>query len=413
MKVAVCIITHENEQWFFEQIASQNHQIEKIKFFQEKDLQPKNTFWRRLASKLANFFFSFKKHQVSDEDILSFYLKRLQVTFAHTINSTMSGTDRLVEILSLNRIIKNKKQNIKNCFRLSFKVMKEFDALFIYNGCLPEHKCLIEAAKILGKKIVFFEVGPFQNTILMDHAGINYSSSIPRQISFYQNWAQKNPELIFNPENSDKAPKLGGRESAHHQFLQKNTLDLSKKYIFLPMQFAIDTQILFHGTWIKHIDHLVEIAHQAVQYLPEGWRVITKEHPEAFWRYKTHTMETDRFLFANGNPTPDLIKNASLIVTLNSSVGLEAMLFDKPVVTLGQAFYAFDGLTQQCNSAEDLFEIFKNPEQISFNPKDRRAFLAWLANDYYLDGSFYTKTFFMNDKNKRLISQILQAKSNG
>ena len=413
MKVAVCIIGIEDKQWFFEQIAAQNPQIKKIKFVLEKDLQPKNTFWRRFASKLANFSFSFKKHQVKDEDFLSFYLKILQVTFAHTINSTMSGTDRLVEILVLNRIIKNKKQNIKNCFRLSFKVMKKFDALFIYNGFWPEQKCLIEAAKILGKKIIFFEVGPFQNTISMDHVGLNYSSSIPRQISFYQNWAQKNPELVLNSKNFDKAPKLGGRESAHYEFLQKNTLDLSEKYIFLPLQVFCDTQILFHATWIKNIEHLVEIAHQAAQYLPEGWRVITKEHPESFRRYQTHAMETDRFLFANGNPTPDLIKNASLIITINSSVGLEAMLFDKPVVTLGQAFYAFDGLTQQCNSAEDLFEIFKNPEQISFNREDRRAFLAWLANDYYLDGSFYTKTFSMNDKNKRLISQILQAKSNG
>ena len=260
MKVAVCIITHENKQWFFEQIAAQNPQIEKIKFLQEKDFQIKNTFWRQLASKLANFFFSLKKHRVNDEEILSFYLARLKTTFAHTIRSTLSSTERLVEISALKRAIKKKKENMTACFRLAFKVIKKFDALFIYNGCLPEQKCLIAAAKILGKKIVFFEVGPFQNTILMDHAGINYSSSIPRQISFYQNWAQKNPELIFNSEISDKAPKLGGRESAHFQFLQKKTLNLSKKYIFLPMQVAIDTQILFHGGWIKHMDHLVEIA---------------------------------------------------------------------------------------------------------------------------------------------------------
>ena len=418
MKVAVCIMGIEDKQWFFEQVAAQNPQIKKIKFVLEKDILPENTFWEPLASKLANFFFSFKKHQVSDEEILSYFFKRLKVTFAHTARSTLFGGYRIGEIVVLHREAQRRKKNIKTFLRLSFKVMKEFDALFIYNGLWPEQKCLIEAAKILGKKIIFFEVGPFQNTISMDHVGLNYSSSIPRQISFYRNWAQKNPELVLNPknsnpENSDKAPKLGGRESAHHEFLQKNTLDLSEKYIFLPLQVFCDTQILFHATWIKNIEHLVEIAHQAVQYLPEGWRVITKEHPESFWRYDTRAMETDRFLFANGNPTPDLIKNASLIVTLNSSVGLEAMLFDKPVVTLGQAFYAFDGLTQQCNSAEDVFEVFKNPEQVSFNPKDRRAFLSWLANDYYLDGSFYTKTLSMNDKNKRLISRILQAKSNG
>ena len=418
MKVAICIIGFEDKKWFFEQIAAQNSQIKKIEFFLEKDLLPKNTFWEHLASKLANFFFSFKKHQVSDEEILSYFLKRLKVTFAYTTRSTLFGAYRIGEIMVLHREAQRRKKNIKTFLRLSFKVMKKFDALFIYNGYRPEQKCLIEAAKILGKKIVFFEVGPFNNTILMDHAGMNDLISIPRQISFYQNWAQKNQDLVLNsrnsnPENSDKAPKLGGRESAHHEFLQKNTLDLRGKYVFLPLQDFCDSQILFHAGWIKNIGHLIEIARQAAPCLPEGWRVISKEHPESFWRYNTRAMETDRFLFANGNPTPDLIKNASLIVTLNSSVGLEAMLFDKPVVTLGQAFYAFDGLTQQCNSAEDVFEVFKNPEQISFNREDRRAFLSWLANDYYLDGSFYTKTFSMNEKNKRLISQMLQPKSDG
>ena len=412
MKIALCIINHEPDKWFFSQLASQCHQISKIEYIHSKDLEIPNTFWNLCLLKLADFFSPLRKHQPKSDETLSYLFKRLEVTLAHPIKSTLSGNVRLKEILLLHRKIKKEKTNTAS-FRQALKIMKKFDALFIYNGILPQQKHLITAAKLLNKKIFFFEVGPLPNTIIMDETGINYSSSVPRQISFYKNWQLNNPNPAVDFKKLTPALKTTTRKTIYPKPFQTEIRDLSQKYIFFPLQVYHDTQILFHHAWIKNISHLIDIVRRATRYLPQGWRVLAKEHPQCTQRYQVGAMEDDNFLFANGNPTPDLIKNASLIVTLNSSVGLEAMLFDKPVVTLGQAFYAFDGLTQQCNSAEDVFEVFKNPEQVSFNPKDRRAFLSWLANDYYLDGSFFTKTFSMNDKNKRLISRILQAKSNG
>ncbi len=408
MKVAICILDHEQDQWFFDQLKAICPQIDQITYITAEDLNLKKSYLRYFFLKLTAFFTVRSKYKIDPNEILAYPSRMIDAIQALPETSTLSRQARQEEIAFYQNIVKKTKKQIKPLFQFCLNQMKKFDAIFFYNGVLPEQKCLIKAAKILGKKTIFVEVGPFDNTILMDQDGTNYASSIPRQISFYREWTKKNPKLIFNSETQNNAPKIGIRKNQHHDFIQKNVLDLSGKYIFLPLQVFRDTQILFYNGWINNIQHLVEIAHQAAAYLPKGWRVLAKEHPECFQRYDVRKMETERFLFANGNTTPDLIQNASLIVTLNSSVGLEAMLFDKPVITLGQAFYAFDGLTHQCRSAEEVFEIFKNPEQISFNQKDRRAFLSWLANDYYLDGSFYQKTFPINEKNKHLISRILR-----
>ncbi len=412
MKVIICIIDHEPDQWFFDLITMTNPQITQVKYITRKDVEFKRNYLRYLFLKIMAFFTIRGKYAFNVDEIAAYYSRMIEVTHALPATSTLSGKERQNKIAAYQRMLRRSKKYAKPLFRLFLSKMKKFDAVFFYNGILPEQKLLAKAAKSLGKKTVFFEVGPFENTMIMDEVGINYASSIPRKISFYKKWAQESSEKVLYAAASDKAPKIGIRKIPHQDFMQKNTLDLSGKYIFFPLQVFRDTQILFYNDWVENIQHLVEIVHQAAQHLPEGWRVIAKEHPECFQRYDVREMESERFLFANGNATPDLIKNASLIVTLNSSVGLEAMLLDKPVVTLGQAFYSFDGLTRQCHKAEDVFEVFQNPEQTSFCPEDRQVFLSWLASDYYLDGSFYQRTFPMNQKNKRLLGQMLASQPN-
>ena len=39
----------------------------------------------------------------------------------------------------------------------------------------------------------------------------------------------------------------------------------------------------------------------------------------------------------------EVLKKAELVITLNSTVGIEALLYGKPVLTLGDAFYNIKG----------------------------------------------------------------------
>jgi hypothetical protein len=66
----------------------------------------------------------------------------------------------------------------------------------------------------------------------------------------------------------------------------------------------------------------------------------------------------------------DLIRDAAGVAVISSTVGLEALLYDKPVLTLGQPFYAGYGVTIDVDSFAELRE--RVPELLRFRPDPER-----------------------------------------
>jgi hypothetical protein len=71
----------------------------------------------------------------------------------------------------------------------------------------------------------------------------------------------------------------------------------------------------------------------------------------------------------------DLIRDSEAIIVISSTVGLEALLHGKPVVTLGQPFYSGYGATLDVDSFRELRE--KVPAVLGFKP-DREQTLRFL-----------------------------------
>ena len=72
------------------------------------------------------------------------------------------------------------------------------------------------------------------------------------------------------------------------------------------------------------------------------------------------------------------------VVTLNSSMGLQAFFHDKPVITLGRAFFNLSGLVHHAESQKGLNALFAAPETLSYDAALRAAFLTWLDREYYV-----------------------------
>ncbi len=403
MKALIYTFPHHLDVWVIDTICK-DHPVIQESYHQER----LDTSWREkipfaVRAFLRYGFCKLDYHAMSiyDRNIVNAYEALPESSSRHVVN-------RALAVGTAQENLRKKKSRITFFFYYSLWLMRKYDVLFVYNGSTSLAKCLIKAARKLRKKIIFMEVGPLLNTITIDHVGINCENSLPREASFYTQWAKNNPELVFDSENSEKKPRIEVRPKRRN-FIVSETRDLNQKYVFFPLQVFRDIQLAF-GDWIDDVQELISIVRDVARHLPEDWRVITKEHPRCLQRYDIKSMENERFLFANGNATPDLIKNASLIVTLNSSVGLEAMLFNKPVVVLGNAFYAFDSLAHKCNNKEELIDIFKNPEQISFNEEARRAFLSYITTNYYLEGNMHKKEFSLTKKNQRIIYDRLDQK---
>ena len=71
------------------------------------------------------------------------------------------------------------------------------------------------------------------------------------------------------------------------------------------------------------------------------------------------------------------------VITINSSVGLQAFFHDKPVITLGKAFFAIPGLVTPVGNPEDLARTCAQVESLWYDPDLRAAFMNYLDQVYY------------------------------
>lgn len=85
----------------------------------------------------------------------------------------------------------------------------------------------------------------------------------------------------------------------------------------------------------------------------------------------------------NTTDTFELVNHAELILTVNSSVGLEAMFFEKPVVACGDCFWAIDGIATSARTPQDIALTLARPDAVKFDTQTRGAFLNYLDQMYY------------------------------
>jgi len=93
-------------------------------------------------------------------------------------------------------------------------------------------------------------------------------------------------------------------------------------------------------------------------------QVIVKRHPycnsKSVERCLNHLQETAGIVVSNAS-VHDLISNAKTVFTVNSGVGLEALLHKKPVVVTGECDYAY-AVSSQAKSPAELQDILQQPQ---------------------------------------------------
>src|SRR5207253_1286480 len=67
----------------------------------------------------------------------------------------------------------------------------------------------------------------------------------------------------------------------------------------------------------------------------------------------------------------ELVRRADAVTVISSTVGLEALLYERPVLTLGQPFYAGYGITIDVHSFAEVQSAV--PELLRFRPDPERV----------------------------------------
>lgn len=269
------------------------------------------------------------------------------------------------------------------------------DGLMLMNGAHYKQQVVLAYTNELGIQPFYVELGCLPDTTAIDGRGVNYSGAVPRDPDFYLSYQ---PSKVVDARLVRRPPRKPVGEP----------VSLSGNYIFVPFQVYDDTQILLHSPWVDSMESLYHAIERCVPVLPKGWRFLVKEHPSAKKAYDHLHNKNSQVVFANANDTQALIEGAKLVITVNSTVGIESLLLGRPVMTLGNAFYNIAGLVSHAESEEMLRQRVSAPETWIYDGELVSRFVAWLGERYLVPGRFRSYREEHPARMKQRIEEILE-----
>jgi hypothetical protein len=243
-----------------------------------------------------------------------------------------------------------------------------------WNGQVGDPAIVAFALRQLQIPTLYAELSPFKGRYFLDHIGVNGASSLqavrPEDLDPYEDEEELFSQLKEN--------YLGRRTSTT---VLNDPRDLPRTFIFAPLQVPTDTQILLHGGGIRRHSEYLDILRQVLPQLPRGVTLVVKPHPSAPYSasYLRDTIGREIFV-ASDYETRDLLERCAGIVTVNSSIGVDGFLFDKPVIAIGNAPWIKPALARQARTAKEIAEAIADLPK--FDKRLRQRFIAHWYHAY-------------------------------
>lgn len=245
------------------------------------------------------------------------------------------------------------------------------DALVLWNGLKFRQRIVLAAAGALGMKSLVMENGLLPDMTTLDRQGVNYLNSVPRDPAFFiaQSGTPELPARV-RPERPEGLPE---------------------QYIFIPFQVNTDSQVILFSPWLRDMFALTDALLKAEQSLGERMPyIVMKTHPACDQNYQELARNLEQHskkirLLLEGD-TQALISHAAGVATINSTVGIEAIIANISTLVLGQAFYNIPGLTLSAANEQQLIQQL--PALVDFrpNPTIRQGLLHYLQSSYQIPG---------------------------
>jgi len=272
----------------------------------------------------------------------------------------------------------------------------EVDLIIVWGG-IRSYSCIPSAiAKKNNIKCIFIEKGLFPFTLQVDSQGVNGFGKLKEEfashndleefnpIEFYQSlikekWFSSQPldtikiktklEYFFKQFAFDELfIKLYHKyfeTILFRKFIYKKNWEVTDPvrasknveesgYIFIPFQVYDDSQLLVQDNWIRNNITLVKSVIKSLHNLGIKKKIIIKEHPREFRKINYQEILKDNDVYFSNAGTIDLIFGSKLVVTINSTVGFEALVFCKPVLITGSALYESLPYITKVNSQNEL-----------------------------------------------------------
>lgn len=315
-------------------------------------------------------------------------------------------------------------------------IAHRIDAVVLFGQHRPVHELARAVAARLGLPIFVFEEGYLRpDYITLEEGGVNGWSSVPRRAESYR-FLPVDPPAVhpeptgqrfmlmawyatlyslamwlqwpwfrhhvyhrpLHPVTQALAWLRGGMRKWWHGWAQRSLLEQltsaqrSRRYFLLPLQVHNDSQMLMHSPYPSVEGVIDDVMTSFARHADRGDWLVIKHHPmdRAYRNYARHIARRavelglqGRVLYVHDLHLPTLLRHAKGVVTVNSTTGLQALYHKVPVITLGECFYALDGLVHQ----GPLARFWQDPGQVNgplFN-----QLRHYLLRHNQINGSFY------------------------
>ncbi len=316
-------------------------------------------------------------------------------------------------------------------------VQRAITDIVLFGDCRPLHQAAIKVATQRDIRVHVFEEGYLRPSwITLEQGGVNGRSPLPRDPRFYLEQAKDLPpwqkgtqmggsflrrateDVLYNVVSTFLAP-LYPRYRSHrpwHAFIEyagwlwrfvqarsrrrraaegiQRLFEEDKPYFFFPLQLDCDSQIRHHSSFGRMRPALEHLIASFARHAPPEHMLVLKEHPLdnglTNWRVLTRRVAeahglSERVIYLEAGIVESLIKHSSGVVTVNSTVGLLALNYDRPVIALGHAIYDMPGLTFQ-GSLDDFWAGASQPDSALLD-----AFRRVVVDRSVIRGGFFSE----------------------
>lgn len=229
----------------------------------------------------------------------------------------------------------------------------------------------IKKLNIINKYIHYY-------TDYKDDVGTAYQSAYPLKASYK-----------YVLRNFKRKAKLSKLKSYYDEFDSDN-----EKYFLLPLHYQPESSTSVNAIFY---DNQYEFIKNTAFSLPLGTALYVKDHPNGigfagmdFYK-KLKRLPNVKYI----NPlsdTKELISKSQCIITLTSTMGYEALLLEKPVITMGKVFYNYHPYCYKLNGYNEMYKIIK---QVLDDSDNRKEFFHYNIKflSIYIKDTFEGKVF--------------------
>lgn len=349
-----------------------------------------------------------------------------------------NGGDTFYNGLRDGEAYRRRREGLAEYFAIKYRDWEISDQI-MFGDCRPIHQIASIEGEAAGVRTHVFEEGYFRPYwITLERHGVNGRSLLPKDPGWYRDIGSRLP----NPRASAKqfvssfskratydvlyhlagvlnpllyrgyhthAPVNAVVEyaaylrryvflsslKARHYFLKPaNASFKDQPYYLLPLQLNGDAQIQHYSSFNDMLHMLEQVLLSFARYAPVETKLVIKNHPldMRLFNYPrlidnlTQAYDLkDRVTYLEYGDLNELIEKSSGVVTVNSTVGLVALEYGRPVIALGQSIYGMKGLTFQ-GDLNDFWVMLEKPDSVLF-----QCFRNVVLHTTQINGGFYTR----------------------